>query len=45
MLVAQDIAVVPMLIFAVAGAGVLADWPLLVMWIGLAVTVLGWLLF
>jgi Kef-type K+ transport system membrane component KefB len=35
-LVAQDIAVVPMLIFAGAGAGVLADWPLLVTWIGLA---------
>jgi monovalent cation:H+ antiporter-2, CPA2 family len=42
-LVAQDIAVVPMLVFA--GAGVLAEWPLLVTRIGLAVTVLGGLLF
>ena len=44
-LVAQDIAVVPMLVFAGAGAGVLAEWPLLVTRIGLAVTVLGGLLF
>jgi len=44
-LVAQDIAVVPMLVFAGAGAGMLADWPLLVTRIGLAVTVLGVLLF
>ena len=44
-LVAQDIAVVPMLVFAGAGAGVLAEWPLLVTRIGLAMTVLGGLLF
>ena len=44
-LVAQDIAVVPMLVFAGAGAGMLAEWPLLVTRIGLAVTVLGVLLF
>ena len=44
-LVAQDIAVVPMLLFAGAGAGVLTEWPLLVTRIGLAVLVLGGLLF
>lgn len=35
----------PMLVFAGAGAGMLAEWPLLVTRIGLAVTVLGVLLF
>jgi CPA2 family monovalent cation:H+ antiporter-2 len=44
-LVAQDIAVVPMLVFAQTGAELLADWPLLVARIGLAVAVLGMLLF
>ena len=44
-LVAQDIAVVPMLVFAGAGAGMLTDGPLLVTRIGLAVTLLGVLLF